>query len=98
MARILVIDDQDRFREMLCEMLKKAGYETVAASDGKEGVELYRKQPTDLVITDIIMPRQEGMETINSEITNLIVGMKKALESPGIFGYDAKPPDIEEGK
>ena len=64
MPRILVIDDYDDFRKTLCEMLERAGYAVVAASDGKEGVELYRKEPTDLVITDIIMPNQEGIETI----------------------------------
>ncbi len=64
MTRILVIDDHDQFRGMLCEMLKNAGYEVAAATDGEEGVELFRKAPADLVITDIIMPKQEGMETI----------------------------------
>ena len=64
MARILIIDDDDRFRDMLQDMMERNGYEVVSASDGKEGIDLYRKEPTDLVITDIIMPNKEGVETM----------------------------------
>jgi YesN/AraC family two-component response regulator len=40
------------------------GYEVVTASNGKKGVSLYTEGPTDLIITDIIMPEKEGIETI----------------------------------
>ena len=39
-------------------------YEVVAAADGNKGLRLYREDPTDLVVTDIIMPEKEGIETI----------------------------------
>lgn len=45
-------------------MLERAGYEVVEAGDGNEGIILYKSDPTDLVITDIIMPEKEGIETI----------------------------------
>jgi CheY-like chemotaxis protein len=64
MARILVIDDEPDMRAFLEEILKSAGYEVVLAADGKEGVECYRTSPADLVITDLFMPNQEGLETI----------------------------------
>jgi len=64
MALILIIDDDNQFREMLREMLERTGYEIVEASNGKEGLKLYRENPTDLIITDIIMPDKEGIETI----------------------------------
>ena len=64
MARILVIDDHDEFQSMLCELLRKAGHEVTGASDGNEGILLGKKLNLDLVITDIIMPNKEGMETI----------------------------------
>jgi len=64
MVRILVIDDNDQFREMLCDVLKREGYEIVMARDGKEGTDLYRKEPTDLVITDVNMPEKSGQEVI----------------------------------
>jgi len=64
MALILIIDDNNQFRAMLREMLERTGYEVVEASDGKEGIKLYRENPTDLIITDLIMPEKEGIETI----------------------------------
>jgi CheY-like chemotaxis protein len=64
MARILVIDDDDGMRSMLQQMLVAIGHEVVLAADGREGVEQYRATPADLVITDLFMPNQEGLETI----------------------------------
>lgn len=64
MARILVMEDDDGFREMLREMLEIAGHEVVEASDGEVGLKLYRKEPTDLIIIDIFMPSKDGLEAI----------------------------------
>ncbi|GMQ79056.1 MAG: response regulator [Anaerolineae bacterium] len=64
MTRILVIDDEPQVRTMLREILEDEGYEVVVAVNGNEGLKLYRNEPTDLVITDIIMPGKEGLETI----------------------------------
>lgn len=64
MARILVIDDNDEFREMLTEILKSEGYEVVAAADGKVGLDLYCEDPTDVIITDVNMPEKSGPELI----------------------------------
>jgi CheY-like chemotaxis protein len=64
MKRILVIDDDVQMRQMLKQMLERQGYEVVEAADGKEGIMHYRQEPTDLIITDIIMPNKEGVETI----------------------------------
>jgi DNA-binding NtrC family response regulator len=64
MARILVIDDEPDMRVLLEQTLKAAGHEVILAADGREGVERYRASPADLVITDLYMPNQEGLETI----------------------------------
>lgn len=64
MARILVIDDHDEFQGMLCELLRNSGHEVTGASDGSEGILLGKKLDIDIIITDIIMPNKEGMETI----------------------------------
>ena len=64
MACILIIDDDDQFRTMLRMTLERAGYETVEARDGAEGLECYQAHPVDVVITDIVMPGKEGLETI----------------------------------
>lgn len=64
MARILVIDDDADMRALVEQTLQSAGHEVVLAADGREGVQQYRTQPADLVITDLYMPIQQGLETI----------------------------------
>jgi len=64
MASILIIDDDPQILDMLGQILEREGHEVVDASNGKEGLKLYRENPTDLVITDLIMPEKEGIETI----------------------------------
>jgi DNA-binding response OmpR family regulator len=64
MARILLIDDDESLRKVVAKSLGYAGHDVIQASDGKQGVELFRATPVDLVITDLVMPVQEGVETI----------------------------------
>lgn len=64
MPHILLIDDDELFRKMLRDTLKELGYTVTEARDGKEGLALHKLKPADLVITDLIMPGQEGLETI----------------------------------
>ena len=64
MQRILVIDDDPDVRALIEQMLTGAGYEVVLAVEGREGVAQHRASPVDLVITDLYMPTQEGLETI----------------------------------
>lgn len=64
MARILVIDDDDQIRRTLCHVLEIEGHEVVNASNGKEGIRLFKENGADLIIADIIMPEKEGLETI----------------------------------
>ncbi len=64
MASILVIDDDEQILIMLKKMLELAGYEVTTANNGIKGLQLFRQKQTDLVITDIIMPDKEGIETI----------------------------------
>ena len=61
---ILVIDDDETIRLLLRAILEREGYRVEDASDGDVGIKQYRKNPTDLVITDLIMPNKEGIETI----------------------------------
>ena len=64
MARILIIDDEDELRSMLRRMLEQAGHQVTEAVNGAEGIQLYEQDAHDLIITDIIMPEKEGVETI----------------------------------
>ena len=65
MTRILVVDDEDQTRELLRELLTEDGYEVIEAADGTIAMTLVRLEPPDLIITDLIMPNQEGLETIS---------------------------------
>ena len=64
MARILVADDDTEVRDMICQILEREGHETVAVSNGLEAEQAYGREPTDIIITDIIMPDKEGLETV----------------------------------
>jgi CheY-like chemotaxis protein len=64
MASILLVDDDEQLRTMISAVLRRAGYEVQAACDGSEAITLYRRNPADLIITDLIMPEKEGLEMI----------------------------------
>jgi len=64
MATILIIDDEEIIRVLLRSALEAAGYEVTEAANGREGLELYRYRPTDLVITDIVMPELNGLDML----------------------------------
>jgi two-component system, chemotaxis family, chemotaxis protein CheY len=64
MAVILVIDDEAAMRRLIGRVLKRLGHLVQEAADGREGLELFRRQRPALVISDIVMPDGEGIETI----------------------------------
>lgn len=64
MKRILLIDDNEAFRRPLSDVLERAGHEVINAAEGARALSLLHSQAVDLVITDLIMPGKEGLETI----------------------------------
>lgn len=64
MARILIIDDEPVIRTIVRQILEDAGFAVIEAENGQIGARLFREQRPDLVITDMMMPVQGGMETI----------------------------------
>ena len=62
MATILIIDDEEGIRTLLRTTLEAAGHQVVEAANGHIGLEWYRHTPTDLIITDILMPELNGLE------------------------------------
>jgi len=98
MARILVIDDDEQVLDMLYESLTREGYDVLKASNGEQGLRLYREKSVDLIITDIIMPEKEGIETIielRQDFPNVKIiaisgggraGTKDYLQMAKIFG------------
>jgi DNA-binding NtrC family response regulator len=66
MSKILVIDDDPMVRKAIERILDRKGYDVVMADDGRRGLKLFEREQPDLVITDIIMPEREGIETIRA--------------------------------
>lgn len=64
MARILVIDDEAPLRALIRRALQPLGHDVVEAADGDAGTRLFESSAFDLVITDLLMPEKEGIETI----------------------------------
>ena len=64
MARILVADDDQQVRMMLKLTLERKGHQVIEAENGNEAVMKYRTEQPSLVVTDIVMPEKEGIETI----------------------------------
>lgn len=92
MIKILVIEDDNSFRNVLVQMLTRAGYDVKQAGDGNQAVEVCRAFEPDLVLTDIIMPDKEGLETIQ-ELLGISPNMKIiAMSGGGKFGPDSYLP------
>lgn len=64
MSRILVVEDDQQVRELIVEMLTRGGHEVLVAEDGSAALRRFDSERVDLIITDLIMPEMEGMQTI----------------------------------
>ncbi len=78
MTSILIADDTKAIRDILSNILSKEGYETAVAVDGTEAIEMMDAKAYDLVITDMLMPRQDGFAVVahvkeNAPNTKIIV-------------------------
>jgi two-component system chemotaxis response regulator CheY len=83
--RILLVDDDDLLRGALHQILVRAGYDVDDASNGRVAVREYRRQRYDAVITDIVMPDEDGLGTIR-ELRRLNPGVKIIAISGGGLG------------
>jgi two-component system, chemotaxis family, chemotaxis protein CheY len=63
---ILLVDDDEAIQRFMARVLISEGYRVASASSGKEGLDLYQRHGADVVITDIVMPDSEGLETIRA--------------------------------
>jgi two-component system response regulator PilR (NtrC family) len=107
---VLVVDDEPSMREMLSIMLRREGYEVVLADCGRAAVEILRRRPVDLLISDIKMPDMSGVDVLRAakKIDDAIVGIMitafKSTESAvealrlGAHDYLDKPFDVEKLK
>lgn len=108
MFRILVAEDSDSARFLMCEVLRRAGYEPCPARDGVEALEVMEHYQCDLAVVDITMPRMDGItftQTLregNCDLPVLMVTARVTQEDKrrgfraGTDDYMVKPVDEEE--
>ncbi len=82
MCKILIIDDDEQYRKMLRSFLERDGFGIFEAGNGDEGIKIFKAEKPEIVITDIIMPDKEGLETIR-EIKRLWMDTKIIAISGG---------------
>lgn len=85
MKKILIIDDETSFRKILKKLLEKNSYKVIDAQNGNQGIKLFKELSPDLIITDLVMPEKEGLETIK-EIRGLNPDIKIIAMSGGGVG------------
>ena len=83
MASILLVDDDPLLRTTLAFALEQKGYAVTEAVDGDDALRRFRLTPTDLVITDLVMPNKEGIETI--------IEFRREFPSVGIIAISGGP-------
>jgi len=83
-ARILVADDEAGVRGFLRDVLEQGGYDVVEAENGKRALQAVRVGQVDLVITDLVMPEQEGIETM--QVLRKIAPGIPVIAISGAFG------------
>ena len=64
MAKVLVIDDDAAMRRMISRVLTEAHHQVIEAADGRDGIRKFRAEAPEIIVTDIVMPEQEGIQTI----------------------------------
>lgn len=85
-ARILVVDDDAGVRQVLRSMLESAGFTVGVAGNGREALEIMSAERYDVIITDLVMPEQEGIETI--KLLRRDHPQAKVIAMSGAFGGD----------
>jgi DNA-binding response OmpR family regulator len=89
---IIVADDEERMRKLVCDFLKKEGYATYEAQNGRQALEIFAAQEIDLLILDVMMPEYDGWavcrEIRQSSPVPIIMLTARGDESDELFGFD----------
>ena len=96
--RILLVDDENSVRDSLYALLESAGYEVLAASNGPDGLTIFRQAapPIDLLVTDYNMPRMSGLE-LARECSCLFPDLR-VLDVSGSHPDEKLQADLQMGK
>ncbi|GBC60551.1 histidine kinase [Desulfonema ishimotonii] len=105
--RVLMVDDEEKFRETTSKILRKRGFDTTMAGTGEEAIEILEKQAFDVVVLDIKMPGMDGHDALSrireiraeTQVIMLtghggVVSARASLEM-GAYDYLNKPCDID---
>ena len=97
MAKLLIVDDEEKIRVMIGKYAIHEGHECVLASDGRKALEMFAKEDFDLVVLDVMMPEMDGYETLKKmkEIKDVPCIFLTALgqEYDRIYGFDIGAED-----
>jgi len=88
--KILVVDDEERQREIACGMLAKLGYNAEAVSSGEEAIEYVKDHSVDLIVLDMVMPKGINGRKTYEQIIKIRPGQKAIIAS----GY-AKTKEVD---
>ncbi len=89
MTTILLIDDEPLILDFMTKALERAGYSILAESDGVAGIDCFQRENVDLVITDLVMPEKEGIQTIRE-----LLAIRPDLKIIAISGGGVVPSDL----
>ena len=98
MQKVLIADDEPRIRHLVCDFLKKSGYDTVEAEDGAQALEQFEKNPdTALIILDVMMPEVNGWDVCKkireqSDVPILML-TARSQEFDELMGFEAGADD-----
>ncbi|MBI5071216.1 MAG: sigma-54-dependent Fis family transcriptional regulator [Deltaproteobacteria bacterium] len=110
MAHVLIVDDELNIRRVLAAMLKREGYEVTTASDGEQALAVLQRSPVEVVVTDLVMPRMNGLELLQRvavqfpDVPVIMITAHGTVDSAvaalkaGAFDYVTKPFEQEELK
>jgi CheY-like chemotaxis protein len=108
MPKILLVEDNEMNRDMLCRRLNRRGFEVVAAEDGEKGVEMARSESPDVILMDMSLPVIDGWEAtrrikaddetreipIIALTAHAMAGDKEKTLAAGCDDYDTKPIEL----
>ncbi|MFK5883203.1 MAG: response regulator transcription factor [Candidatus Izemoplasma sp.] len=108
MLKILVVEDNNHIRNLICKNLQLSGYQTISAENGEIAYNIFINEHIDLIVSDIMMPKTDGitlLKEIRSINTEIPIIMLTALDSfmdkekgftSGADDYIVKPVDMKE--
>lgn len=95
--KILVVDDEEKIRKMVCDYLEAIGFETVTAKDGIDAISIFIEEQPDLIIMDVMMPGLDGIDCTRRirERSNvpIIMVTAKAEEGDKLMGLEMGADD-----